>query len=180
MNTDPWEDPWIDTVTLTNGTTPQGAVLEPPDISGMPPDKGCATASTPMPWGKHKGQPIGQIPRSYMRWCLENADALAPELRRSFEWMCGLAVGSTKAKVDPDAKPWKAAPQCSKPEPEQPKAPPPPIAQIASLRGLVKAWYGKMSRKFHPDLGGSAEKQIVLNLCYKTLCEEIERWEGQR
>lgn len=27
---------------------------------------------TPMPWGKHAGEPLGRVPASYLRWCSEN------------------------------------------------------------------------------------------------------------
>jgi uncharacterized protein (DUF3820 family) len=182
MDSDPWDNAGFTATVPRNGTAAQGPTPEPPPTApeGMPPEKGCAPASTPMPWGKHKGTPIGQIPRSYMAWCLENADALKPELRRSFEWMAGVPVGSTKAKVDPNAKPWVASPgRSSRPAPEQPRVSPPPAAQIASLRGLVKIWYRKMSLRYHPDRGGSADSQKILNTCYQSLCEEVDRWEKQ-
>lgn len=53
-------------------------------------------ADDPMPWGKHKGLPIGTIPVDYLRWCLANTDACNPdhpkywpELRETFEGLAG-------------------------------------------------------------------------------------------
>lgn len=50
----------------------------------------------PMPWGKHKGLPIGTIPVDYLRWCLANTDACNPdhdrywpELRETLEGLAG-------------------------------------------------------------------------------------------
>lgn len=42
------------------------------------------------------------------------------------------------------------------------------------LRAIVKTWYGQLSRKFHPDLGGSIEKQTVLNECRSALIKLME------
>jgi len=39
---------------------------------------------------------------------------------------------------------------------------------------IVKQWYSAMSRIFHPDMGGSAEKQAVLNQCYSDLKQRLE------
>ena len=37
-----------------------------------------------MPFGKHAGTPIHEIPRGYLRWALANLD-LSPELRQAME-----------------------------------------------------------------------------------------------
>ena len=37
-----------------------------------------------MPFGKHAGTPIHDIPRGYLRWALANLD-LSPELRQAME-----------------------------------------------------------------------------------------------
>lgn len=49
-----------------------------------------------MPWGKHKGTPLHEVPASYLRWCLNNADSLDDSLRREIEEVLGLPIGSTK------------------------------------------------------------------------------------
>lgn len=50
----------------------------------------------PMPFGKHKGIPINQVPGDYLRWALKGADICNPdherywpELRRAFEELVG-------------------------------------------------------------------------------------------
>lgn len=35
-----------------------------------------------MPWGKHKGIPIDQVPRDYLVWALKNMDACRPDHER--------------------------------------------------------------------------------------------------
>lgn len=37
-----------------------------------------------MPFGKHKGEMLADIPIEYMEWCLENLD-LRPRLRNAME-----------------------------------------------------------------------------------------------
>jgi len=39
---------------------------------------------------------------------------------------------------------------------------------------ILKQWYTSMSRIFHPDMGGTAEKQAVLNQCYNDLKKRLE------
>jgi uncharacterized protein (DUF3820 family) len=167
----PWESDGFTAV--KGGPSVQGPAQEPPTDA--------APASTPMPWGKHKGTPIGQVPRSYMAWCLDNADALQSDIRRAFEFMTGAPIGTTQAKVDPNKPPWsKGSRENGRRDPPPRVTAPPPIAQIASLRGLVKSWYAKTARRFHPDMGGDAKQMMVVTHCYKTLCEEIDRWESQK
>jgi hypothetical protein len=43
---------------------------------------------TTIPWGKHRGKPLGVIPRSYLRW-LVGLDSLAPELRSAIKTELG-------------------------------------------------------------------------------------------
>lgn len=33
---------------------------------------------TPMPFGKHKGTPLGQVPAAYLMWVQENVEADTP------------------------------------------------------------------------------------------------------
>lgn len=40
------------------------------------------TPETPIPFGKHKGTPLGKLNRGYVRWLLKNATELDPDIRR--------------------------------------------------------------------------------------------------
>jgi hypothetical protein len=51
------------------------------------------------------------------------------------------------------------------------------LIQGVELRAMVKAWYGRMSRQFHPDAGGTPVGQTAVNACYKALMELLEQWE---
>jgi hypothetical protein len=50
----------------------------------------------------------------------------------------------------------------------------------ADLRCRVKAWYGRMSRQFHPDTGGSPQGQTAVNQCYRSLMAVLQEWEVTR
>jgi hypothetical protein len=47
----------------------------------------------------------------------------------------------------------------------------------AEVRNLIRSWYGKMSRRFHPDAGGSAASQSAVNQSFRSLMEDFEKWE---
>lgn len=36
---------------------------------------------TRMPFGKHRGRPLSEIPADYLRWVLDNCDNITPRLR---------------------------------------------------------------------------------------------------
>lgn len=38
-----------------------------------------------MPFGKHAGEEIANVPRPYLSWALENMDDMKPELRAAIE-----------------------------------------------------------------------------------------------
>ncbi len=56
--------------------------------------------------------------------------------------------------------------------------PPPTRPQLpVDLRAVVKAWYGNLSMRFHPDRGGNNERMLALNIAREEL-ERILRQEG--
>jgi len=44
-----------------------------------------------MPFGKHSGSLLEDVPASYGRWCLENFDSIRPDLRVTLERIAGVA-----------------------------------------------------------------------------------------
>ena len=61
-----------------------------------------------MPWGKHKGAPIHEVPADYLRWCLGNASNLTDELRAEIEVQLGLPAGSTKTAPEEEIRKLRA------------------------------------------------------------------------
>src|SRR5208283_3515914 len=58
-----------------------------------------------MPWRKHKGTPIDQVPRDYLIWVVRNADALKPELRKEIEDELGMRPGEANVGFNLAATP---------------------------------------------------------------------------
>ncbi len=96
-----------------------------------------------MPFGKHKGKRLDEVPPNYLLWALDNMDRLSPTLRSAME-----DVLEVRAH--------------------------PPVDTVSAVCGAIKTWYRHASRKYHPDHGGSNEKQIVVNDCYESLVESIK------
>jgi hypothetical protein len=160
-----------------------------------------------MPWGKHKGKPLNEVPRDYLVWAIENAEIMKPDLRREIETFLGLPIGSTGP---PPSKPGdvklndiKANETLTEDEKsiikqmktawgkdqarlkelekenrelraelEAVKKNTPTDSDV--FRRIVKQAFAAMSRRFHPDMGGSQEKQTVVNLCFRDLLSRLE------
>jgi hypothetical protein len=179
----------------------------------------------PMPFGKHKGLEIDQVPADYLRWALGNMDCCDPDhdrywpeftavltdivgsqtplLRKpqaiSLPALCALLAGrgitisakqgelvTSELVTDEEIReglrihragllqivklvtPSQASGNGSA-----------KLLWAADLRCRVKAWYGRMSRQFHPDSGGSPEKQTAVNQCYRSLMEVLQEWESK-
>lgn len=100
-----------------------------------------------MPFGKHKGTPIEDVPESYLRWLLNNCD-LGPIIRRAIEKQLGI-------EGDEDN------------EPRQRAWTPPPPPSTHNLRATLDAEVQRLRRKYanqvHPDRGGSTEAMQAVN-----------------
>lgn len=149
--------------------------------------------ATTMPWGKHKGKPLKEVPRDYLKWAVNNADAMSPELRAAIEAELGMLPGVTtpgeKTPMD-DLRDLLAETRRKLKEEERLRAElgkevcdlkaqlretaRDKVTDADVFRRVVKQWFGAMSRKFHPDLGGSVEKQVIVNACYQDLMGRLE------
>jgi hypothetical protein len=99
-----------------------------------------------MPFGKHKGQELRDVPQDYLCWILANIQDLNSVLRDEITRVLDL----TPARPDP--------------------APAPPVSRF---RDVVKCWYRHASLRHHPDHGGSNERQRVVNEAYEDLMKAI-------
>lgn len=143
-----------------------------------------------MPWGKHKGKPLDQVPPDYLRWAITNASIMSDELRAAIEQQLNLAVGSTRA---PDAPPVAESDVKNiqamliqaririkdlEGQLKQARAAVVPatvkLTDSGEFRRILKQWFGAMSRQFHPDMGGTAEKQALVNILYRDLMRRVE------
>jgi hypothetical protein len=100
-----------------------------------------------MPFGKHKGMPIDQVPTSYLKWVYDQSEYASPQLRQEIAAVLKIS-----------------------------QQPPFAIASNMAVE-VVKRWYRRSSLKYHPDHGGSNDKQIVANECYEVLMKELQQLE---
>lgn len=149
---------------------------------------GGLSPETPFPWGKHKGVPIGRVPRDYLIWALNNADAMRPELRTVIQSVLGIAPeeGKQEEPANQEAnnlrRAWEHAVKRVKEQQAEIKALKAQLATAASVtmgdvdqfRRVIKGWYRAMSLVYHPDRGGTKESQAILNACYSDLIRRLE------
>jgi len=50
----------------------------------------------------------------------------------------------------------------------------------AEFRVVAKQWFRDLSRKSHPDMGGTVEKQQIVNEAYNLFLEKLAAWENQQ
>ena len=62
------------------------------------------TSGYAMPWGKHKGKPIDEVPADYLEWAIKNASNINDTLRAEIERQLGLLPGSTKVSPDEEIR----------------------------------------------------------------------------
>lgn len=156
------------------------------------------------PWGKHRGIPVKDVPKDYLDWAIHNADKMSPELRAECERVLGLPAGSTTPLPEPPLPEppeneklrsenetlWKRAGVLEKQNQDLARRVTDLLNQISILsrrsstddkptdlgrfRRIIKQWFGAMSRRYHPDMGGSVAAQTVLNTCYHDLIERLD------
>jgi hypothetical protein len=116
-----------------------------------------------MPFGKHKGVPLDQVPPSYLRWCLANLEDLNPDLRALMEQRVGPVpfVPKQQAKRSNGDGPLK-------------------LQVGTEVRGVAKRVFAKLSMRYHPDRGGNPDQQAAVNEFYKTFLEELSQWETKK
>jgi hypothetical protein len=93
--------------------------------------------SVRMPWGKHRGKPLLEVPISYLAWVLE---------------ACTLTRGLRQAIAADVVR------RLNLPQPEPPPPPGPlPVALRPAAREIVQAGFRAAAIKAHPDQGGTNE-----------------------
>lgn len=90
-----------------------------------------------MPFGKHKGKDLREVPDDYLLWVLDKCDAASPTLKSAIRQRLGVGEPS-------------------------PASAPPPGSGVA-IEAVVRAWVRQMTLKYHPDRGGSHEAMIAVN-----------------
>ncbi len=98
-----------------------------------------------MPFGKHRGEQLGNVPRDYLLWVLDNCGNISPTLRNEIRRILGIG---------------------------RPSYSPPPQTPLAV--SVVDDWYRVLAREFHPDLGGSHEAMKAVNRSRELMLELVQ------
>jgi hypothetical protein len=97
-----------------------------------------------MPFGRHRGQRISEIPTSYLRWVLREVRDLDPDLRDAIEEVVRGAARGGGRRAEP-------------------------TTDVAVPNTAVKCWYRALAMKYHPDRGGTHEAMLAVGEAYETL-----------
>ena len=149
-----------------------------------------ATIQVTMPWGKYRGKPLDEIDKGYLRWVLAKADYASQDLREAIAQVLDEPVppppdlaAPAPAWVEKDvAAKWRdrhteAVKALAEAKAELALARKDRPSDVERFRRLLKQTYASMSRKYHPDTGGSAEKQQVVNEFYRHLIAKLQSGE---
>lgn len=106
-----------------------------------------------MPFGKHRGKPIAELPASYLVWCLTECEGLNSFVRREMirvirEWLDEEDPTSYRVKPGP-------------PEP-------------SDITGAIRRWHRQLAQRFHPDSGGQNGQMVVVNEAVELLKRELK------
>jgi hypothetical protein len=119
------------------------------------------------PWGKHKGTRFEDVPTSYLKWFLRQDWAKDwPDL-----------VKDTEAELEERQPSFDFGQKRSRArgsERERKSEPPPGWSSANGngyIRDIVQAGYQVVSKKHHPDFGGTHDEMVKVNLAM----EEIRR-----
>lgn len=107
-----------------------------------------------MPFGKHRGEELDQIPEDYLIWVLEKADRASPLLKMAIRRVLGLPPAD-----DPFGSDYYSPP------PPPPPPPPPRKGMVAKqeLESALRSYFRRLAMKHHPDRGGSNDRMAVVN-----------------
>lgn len=136
-----------------------------------------------MPFGKYRGVSLAMVGRNdprYLAWVASDAcQAAGPELKEACRVVLGIAPVAPGDRSGEDsrmaAELAAARAEIGRLEREVAElkrrvaANDVVIPGLDPIRVVIRRWFGAMSRRFHPDAGGTHEQQIVVNACYQEL-----------
>ncbi len=103
-----------------------------------------------MPFGKHRGRPLEDVPHTYLLWVLDNCTNISGTLRAEIERV--LDVGP-RQRQEPDRHNGH---------------------QTGALAvDTVSAWYRRLAMEFHPDHRGNHEGMKAINRARDVLLEMV-------
>lgn len=117
-----------------------------------------------MPFGKHQGEDIADIPTGYLRWLRDNVD------------LFGELADAVEAELDSRLF---SRPDASRRGRESAGLTiPVSTSDIPLLREIIESGYKAAARVHHPDAGGSVEAMQRLNALARRLRSQLTGWEA--
>ena len=105
---------------------------------------------TRMPFGKHEGKPIRDIPEPYLRWVLREIQDLDPWLRR----VIGESLESRHREQRGQRQQQDAPPSRTSND----------VVLRDDLRNIVRSWYRGLANDYHHDRGVDQQVMQALNV----------------
>lgn len=109
-----------------------------------------------MPFGKHKGEPLGEVPTDYLVW-------VHAKRIRNPPWLLGAVEAELQRRRNRDR-------YSSSPPPQQSQTTSGTSVQVADA---VRRWFAKLALQYHPDRGGSVEAMRIVNQAHDLLKKEL-------
>ena len=131
-----------------------------------------------MPFGKHKGQEIDDLPTDYLRWMIKNLTDLSYSLRTALEDQ--LEIRGVSYESASSYRHWAPAPPppggWQRPPPPPPPSPPPPKTPVnwGIAEEIVEAGFKTLAKRHHPDSGGDLEKMKAVNVAADWLRAQLQ------
>jgi hypothetical protein len=104
-----------------------------------------------MPFGRHIGEPLADLPVGYLAWLLTIDLHRYPRLRPAVEEEMQRRRGGPGPRAAPNGAS--------------------SAGTTVAWDQVISKWFSRLSLKFHPDRGGSHEHMVALNVAR----EELEK-----
>jgi hypothetical protein len=108
-----------------------------------------------MPFGKHKGRPLYEVPSGYLVWCLDACEFIAER-----PWLRALVEEEWRRRIEDEDQ--------SQDDEEPPRSSPSDTIRHV-VTEFVRAGYRALVKQHHPDHGGDSAEMVLVNEKAETL-----------